>query len=470
MPERETGSPTGEPPASEPKGQGGAWPESRDTGALDRWFGVRRAGSTPGREVVGGLTTFLTMAYIVVVNPALLAAGGVPVEGAVTATCVAAALATLLMGLLANYPIALAPGMGLNAFFAYSICVGAGVPWQTALGLVFWAGVIFLLLSVTGARRVLVRAVPPVIKLAGAVGIGLFIAFIGLQQGGLVRADPNTLVALGDLSAAPAVLTLAGLALVLGLAAAGVRTAVFWGVLGTLAAGLVSGLVPWPDRLMSLPSLVFPGFEIDLLGALAPRYWTLVLVILFFDLFDTLGTLLGIAHEGGFLDQKGELPRLDRAMWADSLGSVAGALLGTSTVTSYIESGTGVGAGARTGLANVVTATLLLASLLFTPLVAVVAEGVAGGLHPVTAPALLLVGILMVRAVREIDWGDLTEAAPAFFTALLMPLTFNISHGLAAGIVVYTLVKVAARRSGEVHWLLYALTVAFALRYAWLPW
>ena len=420
--------------------------------------------------MVGGITTFLTMAYIVVVNPALLAAGGVPVEGAVTATCVAAALATLLMGLLANYPIALAPGMGLNAFFAYSICVGAGVPWQTGLGLVFWAGVIFLVLSVTGARRVLVRAVPPVIKLAGAVGIGLFIAFIGLQQGGLVRGDPNTLVALGDLAAPPAVLTLAGLALVLGLAAAGVRTAVFWGVVGTLGAGLAVGLVPVPERLVSLPSLVFPGFEIDLVGALAPRYWTLLLVILFFDLFDTLGTLLGIAHEGGFLDEEGELPRLNRAMWADSLGSVAGALLGTSTVTSYIESGTGVGAGARTGLANVVTAGLLLASLLFTPLVAVVAEGVAGGLLPVTAPALLLVGTLMVRAVREIDWGDLTEAAPAFFTALLMPLTFNISHGLAAGIVVYTLVKVAARRSREVHWLLYALTVAFALRYAWLPW
>jgi len=231
----------------------------------------------------------------------------------------------------------------------------------------------------------------------------------------------------------------------------------------------VTGLVPWPQGLVSVPSFDFPGFEIDFWGALAPRYWTLVLVILFFDLFDTLGTLLGVAHEAGFVDEEGNLPRLDRALLADSVGSTAGALVGTSTVTSYIESGAGVGAGARTGLANVVTAGLLLATLFFTPLVAVVAEGVADGLHPVTAPALILVGTLMVRAVREIDWQDFTEAAPAFFTALLMPLTFNISHGLAAGIVVYTLVKVAARRAGEVHWLLYALTVAFALRYAWLP-
>jgi len=437
---------------------------------IERWFGVREAGSTLGREAIGGLTTFLTLAYIVVVNPVILAAGGVPIEGAVTATCIAAALATLLMGLIANYPIALAPGMGLNAFFAYSICLGAGVPWQTALGLVFWAGVLFLLLTVTGARRVLVQAVPPVIKLAGAAGIGLFIAFIGLRQGGLVQANENTLVALGDLTAPPAVLALGGLALALALAARGVRTAVFWGVLGTLGAGLAFGLIPWPESVLRLPSLTFPGFEIDLLGALAPRYWTLVLVILFFDLFDTLGTLLAVAHEGGFLDEEGELPRLDRAMLADSAGSVAGALLGTSTVTSYIESGTGVSAGARTGLANVVTAALLLASLFFTPLVAVVAEGVTGGLYPVTAPALILVGILMTRAVRQIDWQDLTEAAPAFFTVLLMPLTFNISHGLAAGIVVYTLVKVAARRTAEVHWLLYALTIAFALRYALLPW
>lgn len=434
------------------------------------WPGVREAGSSPGREVIGGLTTFLTMAYIVVVNPAILADAGVPVGGAVTATCIAAALATLLMGLLANYPIALAPGMGLNAFFAYSICIGSGVPWQTALGVVAWAGVVFLLLSVTGARRMLVAAVPPVIRLAGAAGIGLFIAFIGLQQGGLVRADPNTLVALGDLSAPPALLALGGLALVLALVAAGVRTAVFWAVLGALGVGLVTGLIPWPEALVSLPDPHLPGFEIDLWGALAPQYWSLLLVILFFDLFDTLGTLLAIAHEGDFLDEEGELPRLDRAMLADSLGSVAGAFLGTSTVTSYIESGTGVGAGARTGLANLVTAAMLLASLGFTPVIAVVAEGVAGGLHPVTAPALILVGALMVRAVREIDWTDLTEGAPAFFTMLLMPLTFNISHGLAAGIVVYTLVKVAARRAGEVHWLLYALTVAFALRYALLPW
>lgn len=436
---------------------------------LERLFRLRSTETTLLREVVGGVTTFLTMAYIVFVNPVFLSAAGIPATAAVTATCLAAALATLLMGLLANYPIALAPGMGLNAFFAYSICLGAGVPWQTALGLVFWAGVAFLLLTVTGARRVIVAAVPPVIRFAGAAGIGLFIAFIGLQQGGLVRDDPNTLVALGDLTSAPALLTLAGVTLILGLTAAGVRTAIFWGVVATLAAGLAVGILPWPESFVRLPELSLPGLEIDLWGALSLDLLPLLLVILFFDLFDTLGTLLGVAHEGGFLDEDGRLPRLDRALLADSLGSVAGALLGTSTVTSYIESGAGVGAGARTGLANLVTSALLLGSLFFAPLVAVVGGGVEGRFNPVVAPALIMVGTLMVKAVREIDWGDPTEAAPAFFTALLMPLTFNISHGLAAGIVVYTLVKAAAGRAREVHWLLFALSAVFVLRYALLP-
>ncbi len=434
---------------------------------LEKWFQIRAAGSTPGREVVGGLTTFLTMAYIIVVNPIFLTAAGMPLDGAILATCLSAALGTLLMAFLANYPIAMAPGMGLNAFFAYGLCQGAGLPWPTALGVVFWGGILFLILTVTGARAMLVKAMPRVLRLAGAVGIGLFIAFIGLQHGGLVKADANTLVSLGDLRAAPAILTLAGLGITLALAARGIRTAIFFGVLATLGLSLVSGLVPWPAAVVSWPSFELPGFEIDLWGALRLEYLPLLLVIVFFDIFDTLGTLMGIAHQGGFL-VKDELPRLDRAMMADSVGSVAGALFGTSTVTSYIESGAGVGVGARTGLANLVTGSLFLAAPFLTPLVALVGQGVEGGANPVTAPALIIVGSLMVGAVREIQWQEPTEALPAFLTALVMPLTFSISHGLAAGIVAYVVVKTAAGRRREVHWLLYGLSGLIFLRYAFL--
>jgi adenine/guanine/hypoxanthine permease len=433
---------------------------------LERLFHVRAQGSTPGREVLGGVTTFLTMAYILVVNPVFLTAAGIPLPGAIAATCVSAGLATLLMALLANYPIALAPGMGLNAFFAYTVCLGAGVPWPTALGLVFWSGVLFVLLAVTGARAVLVRAVPPALLYGSAVGIGLFIAFIGLQHGGLVRDDPNTLVALGDLTAPAALLTLFGLAVSLGLAAARVPAALFWGLAATALAALATGLLPRPDRLMSVPPLSFPGFEIDLLGALRLEYLPLILVLLFFALFDTLGTLMAIAHQAGLL-RNGTLPRLERALAADALGMVGGSLLGTSTVTSYIESGAGVGVGARTGLASVVTGALLLLSLCFLPLLQSIAAG--AGLNPITAPALILVGTLMAKAAGEIRWDDPTEAAPAFFTALLMPLTFNIAHGLAGGVVVYALVKSAAGRRREVHWLLYVLAVLIVLRYALLP-
>jgi len=440
---------------------------------LERIFHVRALGSTPGREVLGGLTTFLTMAYILAVNPVFLHAAGMPLAGAIAATAIAAAGATLLMAFLANYPIALAPGMGLNAFFAYTVCLGAKVPWPTALGLVFWSGVLFVLLTATGARAVIVRAVPRVLTLAGAVGIGLFIAFIGLQQGGLVRADPHTLVTLGDLATGPARLTLCGLALTVALTAARVPTAVFWGLAGTLAAGLATGVVPPPSAIVSAPQLALPGLSIDLAGALELRYAPLVLVMLFFALFDTLGTLMAIAHEAGFLRPAagngpgGEgLPRLERALAADALGMVGGALAGTSTVTSYIESGAGVAVGARTGLASVVTGLLLAASLFFSPLVAAVGQGAGPGLNPVTAPALVLVGTLMVRVVREIEWEDPTEAAPAFLTAILMPLTFNITHGLAAGIVVYTLAKLAAGRRREIHPLIAVLAILFVLRYA----
>ncbi len=436
---------------------------------FERFFNVRAAGSTPAREVLGGLTTFLTMAYIIVVNPAILSEAGMPVAGAVVATCLAAAFATLVMALWANYPIALAPGMGLNAFFTFGICLGAGVPWPTALGLVFWAGVLFLLLTVTGLRRKIVEAVPVALRLAAAVGIGLFIAFIGLRQGGLVVANPNTLVGLGEVGSAPVLLTLLGLAVTFGLTAAGVRAAIFCGMGVTLVAALLTGVMPLPEAILGGGLAPLPGFEIDLLGALAWQYLPLILVILFFDLFDTLGTLMAVAHEAGLAQEDGEIPRLDRALTADSVGTVAGALFGTSPVTSYIESGAGVGVGARTGLASVVTAGGFLLALVFTPLAVYLGGGVGDGLNPITAPALIGVGALMIRAVGGIDWRDPTEGIPAFLTALLMPLTFSIAHGLAAGLVAYPVLKLAAGKGREVHPLLYVLAGLLGLRYAVLP-
>jgi AGZA family xanthine/uracil permease-like MFS transporter len=435
---------------------------------VERWFGVQAAGSTVRREVLGGLTTFLTMAYIIAVNPSILGEAGVPHGRVFLATCCGAALGTLLMALLANYPIALAPGMGLNAFFAYGICIGAGVAWPTALGIVFWSAVLFLAITVTGMRDAVARAVPGVIKLSAGSGIGLFIAFIGLQQGGLVVQHDATLVSLGDVTALPAVLTVAALAVTLVLLAAGVQTAVFWGVVVAAAGGLATGLLEWPGRVVSLEPVEASAWKFDLFGALRWKYVHLILVVLFFDMFDTLGTLMAIAHEGGFY-REGHMPRMERAMTADAIGTLGGSLLGTSPVTSYIESATGVAVGARTGLASVVTGMFFLAALLFAPLAKMVAEPSAAGLNPVTAPALIAVGILMVRVVRKIEWDQMSEAIPAFFTMLLMPLTFNISHGLAAGIVVYVVVKMAARRRAEVHWLMYVLAALFVARYAFLP-
>ena len=287
---------------------------------LERLFHIRQAGSTPGREVLGGLTTFLTMAYIIFVNPAILSKAGVPMEGAIIATCVAAAFATLLMAFLANYPIALAPGMGLNAFFAYTICGVYNVPWETALGLVFWSGLLFLILTFTGLRQMIVRAVPRTLKLSAAVGIGLFISFIGLQHGGIVTADSVTLVKMGDLTTKPAVLTLIGLAVTLLLVAAKVRTAIFWGMSVAITLAIFSDTVAVPEEIVKVPALDFPGFRMDL-NIFKFEYLPLLLVLLFFDIFDTMGTLMGVAHEGGFLIN-GQLPRVERAMTADAAGSL----------------------------------------------------------------------------------------------------------------------------------------------------
>jgi AGZA family xanthine/uracil permease-like MFS transporter len=433
-------------------------------GFFEARFGVRRAGSTIRREVLGGLTTFLAMAYIVVVNPVFLTRAGIPREGAIEATVIASALATLLMGLWANVPVALAPGMGLNAFFAYT--VASRVSWQAGLGLVFLVSLAFLALTLSRVRAMITAAVPRTLRFAAPGGIGLFITTIGLQHAGIVVGHPATLVTMGDLRAPPVLLSLAGLAVTLALMARRLPTAIFWGMLFTAGAGVSLGQIRVDGPWIQVPSAPLPGFQMDLGGALDPQLIPLGIALLFFAIFDAMGTLYAIGSEAGLIDRQGEFPRLGRALAADAAGAVAGALLGTSPVTCYIESATGVSVGARTGLANLVTAGCFLAALFFTPLVAAVGAGVGGGRYfPVTAPALIVVGVFMVRSVVEIDWSDITEAVPAFITLVMMPATFNISHGLAAGFLSYAGMKLAAGKGRQVHWVVYLIAGLFAVRY-----
>lgn len=438
---------------------------------VERRFGVAAAGSTLGREAIGGISTFLAMAYILVVNPVFLVAAGIAREDATLATILAAAFATILMGLAVNLPVALAPGMGMNAFFAYTICAEHGVRWQTGLGLLALVALAFLALTVGRVRETITDAVPSTLRFAAAVGIGLFMALIGLEQSGIVVGDPATLVTIGDLRKPPTLLALGGLAVTLALTARAVRTAVFWGILLTAFVGWLSGLVdlhpPWAE----IPRGRLPGLEMDLAGALRPDLLPVAVVLLFFAIFDAMGTLFAVGAEAGLLDEHGRFPRLGRALMVDSLGALAGAMLGTSSVTCYVESAVGTAVGARTGLANLVTGACFLASLLLIPLVSRIGAGVAADghvLYPVTAPALIVVGVLMAQSVVRIDWRDFTEAVPAFLTIVLMPATFGISHGLAAGFVSYAGMKIAAGRAREAHWLVYAIAVLFAVRYLFL--
>lgn len=436
---------------------------------FERLFGLREHRTTARVEFVAGATTFMTMAYIIFVNPGILAdSHGAAMDfGAVmAATCIASAFATLLMGLLANYPIALAPGMGLNAFFSFVICGQMGVPWEVALGMVFVEGVVFTLLSLFKVREHIVNAVPASLKLAAAGGIGLFIAFIGLKDAGIVTGDPATLVALGDLHDPHTLLALFGLAVTSVLFAANVRGGILWGILATGAVGLATGLVKF-GGVCAVPNMAPTFLKMRPLEALRVEYIAPIFVLFFFDLFDTVGTLVGIGTAGGFM-RDGKLPRAGRALLSDAVGTMAGAVCGTSTTTSYIESAAGVGVGGRTGLANVFTAVLFLAALFFAPLAQMFGGGhqAAGGLllHPVTAPALIVVGCLMMKSVARIPWDDSSEAIPAFLTLIVMPLT-NISHGLAVGFVSYPAVKLLSGRGRDVHWLVYCLAALFVLRY-----
>lgn len=447
---------------------------------LNRFFRLEENHTSVRIELLGGATTFMTMSYILFFQPAILSAAGMDPGAVLVATCLSSALATLLMGLLARYPIAQAPAVGHNVFFAVVVCGTMGYPWQTALGAVFISGVIFLILSLLGAWEKLVSAVPDSLKHAIAVGIGLLISFVGLQYGGLVVSDPAVLVRMGDMTAKPALLTLFGVGLTALLMALRVRGAILFGILATALLGIPLGIVKYQGLLSPPPSIAPTLLKLDIAAAMHSGLFTVIFVFFFLDLFDTMGTLIGVGSQAGFL-KNGKLPRANQAMFADAVGTVSGALLGTSTVTSYIESATGIAQGARTGLANVFTSLFFLAALFFSPLAAMVGgeyiltitEAAVGGqsisrellLRPVIAPPLILVGYLMMKCVRSISWDDITEAIPAFLTIILMPMTLSITEGIAFGFISYSLLKLATGKGRQVHWLIYMFSVLFVIKY-----
>ncbi len=426
---------------------------------LERYFHLREHGTTVATEVRAGVATFLTMAYILFVNPQVLSQAGMPAADVTLATALASAAATLVMGLYANYPFALAPGMGLNAYFTFGVVLGMGVSYQTALTAVFLEGLLFLAMAFGGVRTAIINAIPMPLKTATMSGIGLFLAIIGFQNAGLTVDSPATLVALGDLQAPSVWLTLAGVVLIGALLLRKVPGAVLVGILAVTVTAWVTGFAPGPDGFVSWPRLPEETLlALDFEAFFSVKLLTVVLAFLFVDFFDTAGTLLGVGRLGGFLDAHGELPRANRAFTADALGTSFGALLGTSTVTSYIESATGIEEGGRTGLTAVVVAVLFVLAIFFTPVFVAVPPAA-------TAPALIVVGALMMHGARDVRWNQLDEALPAFLTIVGMPFTYSIANGIALGIVTYVALKLLSGRSDEVHLLMYVLAALLVLYY-----
>ena len=427
---------------------------------LERFFHLAENQTSVRRELMGGLTTFMTMAYVVVVNPRILSEAGMPVEGVLFATCISAALATLVMGLWANYPIALAPGMSLNAYFTYSIVIGRGIPWPTVLGVVLLSGLLFLVLTLTNVREQIVNGIPECLKHGTAAGIGLFIAFIGFRNAGIVVANRSTFVGLGKISDPRVLLAAGGLLLIAILLARRTDSAILIGIVAVTILGIPLGISHWPRQLFSWPHPGGTLFKLDLGAAAKLGLGELVFVFFFVDLFDNVGTLVAVCEEGGFL-RDGRLPRASRALLADATGTIVGALTGTSTVTSYIESAAGVAAGARTGLGNLLIAALFVVAMFCSPIVSAIPAYA-------TAPALILVGALMCASVAKVKWNDFTDAVPAFLTLIATPLTFSIATGLSLGLLSFTLIKLFTGKRKEISPLIWVLSVLFLLRYAFL--
>jgi AGZA family xanthine/uracil permease-like MFS transporter len=431
---------------------------------MDRYFGFKENGTSYRRESIAGLTTFLSMAYILFVNPMILADAGIDLGAVFTATALAAAIGTLIMGLLANYPIALAPGMGLNAFFAYSVVLGMGIEWQVALFGVFISGIIFILITIFKIREVIINAIPAELKYAAAAGIGLFIAFIGLKGAGIVVPNEATAVGLGSMLSSTTLLSIFGIVVTVIFMVRGIKGGIFYGMVLTALAGVVTGVIAPPTAIIgAIPSLAptfGQAFALDWSTVFTWQLLVVILTFLFVDFFDTAGTLYAVANQAGFVKDN-KLPRAGRALLADSSATSIGAILGTSTTTAYIESASGVAAGGRTGFTSVVTAALFLVALFFSPLLSVVTA-------EVTAPALIIVGILMASSLGLIDWKRFEIAVPAFMTVLAMPLTYSIATGIALGFILYPVTMLAKGKGKEVHPIMYVLFFVFLAYFVFL--
>jgi adenine/guanine/hypoxanthine permease len=428
---------------------------------LERYFEFERLGADWRTETLAGLTTFMTMAYIIFVNPGILHEAGMPLAAVTAATCLSAAIGSLLMGGLARYPIALAPGMGLNAYFAFVVVKGMGVPWQTALGAVFLSGVAFLILTVLGVRQLILSTIPFELYAAVAAGVGLFIAFIGFRNSGIIIPDPATTVALGNLRAPSTALAVFGLLLIAALLAWRVRAAMLIGILATSAIGLVTGIAKWSPQPYRMADLAATAFQLDIASTFRIGFLEIVFVFLFIDLFDNIGTLVAVGKKANLFDKSNRIPRVNSILLSDATATIAGSLAGTSTVVSYIESAAGVAAGGRTGVTAIVTGLLFAVALFIAP---------AAGAIPsaATAPALIIVGSMMVAVVAEIEWRDPEIAIPAFLTMMTIPFTFSIANGLAFGFTAYAVLKVLRGKFREVNWFVYVLAVLFMVRFFYL--
>lgn len=436
---------------------------------MKKYFRFEELGTNYRREIIGGLTTFLAMAYILIVNPITLSLETVPGlpdfmymdKGAVfTATALAAAIGSLVMGILAKYPIALAPGMGLNAFFAYTVILTMEIPWQVALTGVLFSGIIFIILSLTGIREVIINSIPSELKYAVGAGIGLFITFIGLQNAQIIVNNDAVLLGLGDFTDPNVLLTIFGLVITVIMMVKGIKGGIFYGLAITAIVGMVFSLVPMPSGIIGeVPSVsstfgvAFEPIFNDPASLLTVQFLIVVLTFLFVDFFDTAGTLISVANQAGLMKDE-KLPRASKALLSDAIATTAGAIVGTSTTTSYVESTAGVAAGARSGFAAVVTGVLFLLSLFFYPLLSVITASV-------TAPALIIVGVLMVSSIGKIDWSKFEVAVPAFFVILMMPLTYSIATGIAIGFIFYPITMLVAGRAKEIHPIMYGLFFIF---------
>ncbi|WP_425060361.1 Adenine permease AdeQ [Sporomusa carbonis] len=453
---------------------------------LEKLFGLSARKTDVKTEVIAGITTFMTMAYILFVNPSILGSAGMDKNAVLLATAIGAGVVTIMMGLFVNYPIALAPGMGLNAFYAFTVVIGMGVSWQVALGAVFISGLIFILLTVTQVRQLLVEGMPNSLKHAITVGIGLFITIIGLKLSGImsirlslipptlekiVAAQGNgtplsfeTIIEMGKLAHPEVLLAVFGLVFISVLMARKIKGSILIGIFATTIIGIIMGIVKIPAGFSPIAMPDFSKnafFALDIAGALNMGLVAIVFTFTFVELFDTMGTLVGTASKAGIMDKNGKFPGIGKAMLVDATGVSLGAMLGTSTITAYVESAAGVGAGGRTGLTAIVCGVLFLLALFFTPLAGLIPDAA-------TSPALIIVGALMLESIRHIDFGDFTEGLPAFLTIVLMPFTYSIANGISAGLVMYPLLKLITGRGREVHWIVYVLAVLVVLRFVFL--